>query len=64
MTNTLKQAFAFQRSMPNKKLVSIIVRVEDKYGMDSAELDDDLLGWVSAAGEQTYPLATKEDGDE
>ena len=64
MENTLRQAFASQRSAPNKRLADIIARVEKKYGIDSAELDDEALGWVSAAGEQNNPLSKKEDEDE
>ena len=64
MENTLRQAFASQRSAPNKRLADIISRVEKKYGVNSAELDDELLGLVSAAGEQNIPLSKKEDGDE
>ena len=64
MENTIKQAFASERSAPNKRLADIIARVEKKYGIDSAELDDEQLGLVSAAGEQTYPLFKKENGDE
>ena len=64
MENTIRQAFASQRSAPNKKLADIIARVEKKYGIDSAELDDEALGWVSAAGEQNYPLSIEEDEDE
>ena len=64
MENTIRKAFASQRSAPNKRLADIIARVEKKYGIDSAELDDEALGWVSAAGEQNYPLSQKEDEDE
>ena len=64
MERIVRQAFASQRSAPNKKLADIIARVEKKYGIDSAELDDEALGWVSAAGEQNYPLSQKEDEDE
>jgi hypothetical protein len=64
MERIVRQAFASQRSAPNKKLADIIARVEKKYGTDSAELDDEALGWVSAAGEQNYPLSKKEDEDE
>ena len=64
MENTLRQAFASQRSAPNKRLADIILRVEKKYGVNSAELDDDWLGLVSAAGEQNRPLSNKEDEDE
>ena len=64
MEYTLRQAFASQRSAPNKRLADMIARVEKKYGTDSAELDDEALGWVSAAGEQNYPLSPKEDEDE
>ncbi len=64
MENTIRQAFASQRSAPNKKLADIIARVEKKYGIDSAELDDEALGWVSAAGEPNNPLSQKEDEDE
>ena len=64
MEQIVHRAFASQRSAPNKKLADIIVRVEKKYGIDSAELDDEALGWVSAAGEQKHPLSKKEDEDE
>ena len=64
MENTIRCAFASQRSVPNKKLAAIMKRVEKKYGIDSAELDDELLGWVSAAGEQKYPLSKKENEDD
>ena len=64
MERIVRQAFASQRSVPNKRLADIIARVEKKYGIDSAELDDEELGWVSAAGEQNYPLSKKEDEDE
>ena len=64
MENTLRQAFASERSAPNKRLADIISRVETKYGVNSAELDDEWLGLVSAAGEQKAPLFPKEDEDE
>ena len=64
MERIVRQAFASQRSVPNKRLADIIARVEKQYGIDSAELDDEALGWVSAAGEQNYPLSKKEDEDE
>ena len=64
MEKIVHQAFASQRSAPNKRLADIISRVEKKYGIDSAELDDEALGWVSAAGEQIIPLSKKEDEDE
>lgn len=64
MERIVRQAFASQRSVPNKRLADIIARVEKKYGIDSAELDDEALGWVSAAGEQNYPFSPKEDEDE
>ena len=64
MENTIRKAFASQRNAPNKRLADIIARVEKKYGMDSAELDDKALGLISAAGEQNYPLSKKEDEDE
>ena len=64
MRQVIRQVFASQRSAPNKRLADIIARVEKKYGIDSAELDDEALGWVSAAGEQNYPLSKKEDEDE
>ena len=64
MENTIRKAFASQRNAPNKRLADIIARVEKQYGIDSAELDDEALGWVSAAGEQNYPLSQKEDEDE
>ena len=64
MRQVIRQAFASQRSAPNKRLAEIISRVEKKYGIDSAELDDEALGWVSAAGEQNIPLSKKEDEDE
>ena len=64
MRQVIRQAFASQRSVPNKRLADIIARVEKKYGIDSAELDDEALGRVSAAGEQNIPLSKKEDEDE
>ena len=64
MRQVIIQAFVSQRSAQNKRLAEIISRVEKKYGIDSAELDDEALGWVSAAGEQNYPLSKKEDEDE
>ena len=64
MRQVIRQAFASQRSVPNKRLADIIARVEKKYGIDSAELDDETLGLISAAGEQNYPLSKKEDEDE
>ena len=64
MERIVRQAFASQRSVPNKRLADIIARVEKQYGIDSAELDDEALGWVSAAGEQNDPLSKKEDEDE
>ena len=64
MENTLRQAFASQRSAPNKRLADIISRVEKKYGVNSAELDDEALGLVSAAGEQSIPLSPKVNADE
>ena len=64
MERIVRQAFAAQRSAPNKRLADMIARVEKKYGIDSAELDDEALGWVSAAGEQNDPLSKKEAEDE
>ena len=64
MENTIQHAFVSQRNVPNKRLADIISRVEKKYGIDSAELDDEALGWVSAAGEQIIPLSKQEDEDE
>ena len=64
MERIVRQAFASQRNAPNKRLADIIARVEKKYGIDSAELDDEVLGWVSAAGEQNDPLYMQEDEDE
>ena len=64
MDNTIQLACVSQRNVPNKRLADIISRVGKKYGIDSAELDDEALGWVSAAGEQNIPLSQKEDEDE
>ena len=64
MENTIHHAFISQRNVPNKRLVDIIARVGKKYDIDSAELDDEALGWVSAAGEQNIPPSKKEDEDE
>ena len=64
MENTIRKAFASQRNATNKRLADMIARVEKKYGIDSAELDDEALGWVSAAGEQNYPHYMQEDEDE
>ena len=51
MENIIQRAFVSQKSAPNKKLAKIIMRVEKKYDVSSAELDDEILGLVSAAGE-------------
>ena len=64
MERTIRRAFASQKSAPNKRLADMIARVEKKYGMNSAELDDDQLGLVSAAGEPNVPHSHKEDGHE
>lgn len=64
MRQVIRRAMASQKKVPNKHLSDIISRVEKKYGIDSAELDDEALGWVSAAGEQNYPLSKQEDEDE
>ena len=64
MERIVKRAFASQKATPNKRLADILARVEKKYGITSAELADDQLGWVSAAGEQKNPLSKKEDEDE
>jgi hypothetical protein len=64
MEQLLHKAFASQRSAPNKKLADMISRVETKYGVNSAELDDEWLGLVSAAGEPNHPLSKKEEEDE
>ena len=64
MEKIVHKAFASQRSAPNKRLADIISRVETKYGVNSAELDDEWLGLVSAAGEPNNPLSQKEDEDE
>ena len=63
MENTIQYALISQRSVPNKRLAEIITQVEKKYGINSAELDDESLGLVSAAGEQNLPFQ-KEDGHE
>ena len=63
MENMIRSAFVSQKNAPNKRLADIISRVETQYGMASAELDEDLLGLVSAAGEPQYPSAKKEDRD-
>ena len=64
MERIVHRAFASQRNAPNKRLADIISRVETKYGVNSAELDDEWLGLVSAAGEPNNPLSQKEDEDE
>ena len=64
METLICRALVSQKSAPNKRLADMISRVETKYGIDSAELDDEALGWVSAAGEQKHPLSKKEDEDE
>ena len=64
MEKIVHKAFASERSAPNKRLADIISRVEKKYGVNSAELDDEWLGLVSAAGEQNLPLSKKENEDE
>jgi len=64
MRQVIRRAMSSQKKVPNKHLSDIISRVEKKYGIDSAELDDETLGLVSAAGEQNIPPSKKEDEDE
>lgn len=64
MENIIRRAFVSQKSAPNKRLAAIIARVDKKYGNKTAELDDDLLGLVSAAGEQDHRFSKKEEDDE
>ena len=64
METLICRALVSQKSAPNKRLADMISRVETKYGIDSAELDDEALGWVSAAGEQNHPHYIEEDEDE
>ena len=64
MRQVIIQAMSSQKTLPNKRLSDIISRVEKKYGINSAELDDEWLGFVSAAGEPNNPLSIKEDEDE
>ena len=64
MENIIRRAFVSQKNAPNKRLAAIIARVDQKYGNKTAELDDDLLGLVSAAGEQDHRFSKKEEDDE
>ena len=64
MRQVIRQAMSSQRNAPNKRLAAIIARVEQKYGIRTSELDDDLLGLVSAAGEQDHSFSKKEEDDE
>ena len=64
MRQVIRRAMSSQKKVPNKHLSDIISRVEKKYGIDLAELDDEALGLVSAAGEQNIPPSKKEDEDE
>ena len=64
MENIIRRAFISQKSAPNKRLSAIIARVDQKYGNQAAELDDEMLGLVSAAGEPYVPHSKKEDEDE
>ena len=64
MENIIRRAFVSQKNAPNKRLSAIITRVDQKYDNQVTELDDEALGLVSAAGDQTYPLSKKEDKDE
>mgnify|MGYP005606583039 FL=1 len=64
MRQVIRRAMSSQKKVPNKHLSDIISRVEKKYGIDSAELDDEALGLISAAGEQNIPPSKKEDEDE
>ena len=64
MENIIRRAFVSQKSAPNKRLAAIIARVDQKYGNKTVELDDEVLGLVSAAGEQNHHLPKKEEEDE
>ena len=59
MDKVLKAAFAFQKRQPNVRLQSIISRVEERYFSDDAELDEDQLAQVWAAGKAERSLPKK-----
>ena len=63
MENKLRQILDSQRSTPNPRLAAVIARVEAKYAVTAAELDDEHLGWVSAAGVSYAPPLKEEDPD-
>ena len=63
MENIVKAAFAFFKREPNVRLQSIVSRVETKYFSDAAELEDDQLAQVWAAGKAHRSLP-KEKGNE
>lgn len=51
--NKLSQAFDFQKFQKNPKLAGVIKDVESRY--EKADLSDDDLELVSAAGDSTVP---------
>ena len=63
MENIIRRAFVSQKNTSNKHLAALVKRVDQKYGTNSAELDDEALGLVSADGEQN-PAPKMEGGNE
>ena len=63
MDNTIREIFESHRSKPNQRLAALIARVESKYALTPAQLEDDALELVSAAGEPIHPLVPKEEQD-
>ena len=59
MDNILKAAFASQKRDPNVRLQRVISRVEEKYFSDDAELEEDQLAQVWAAGKAERSLPKK-----
>lgn len=60
MENKLKSMFEFQKFAGNSRLSKLIAETESRYG---AELSDDDLGLVNAAGDPALLLQKKQDDE-
>ena len=63
MDKIIKAVFAFQKREPNVRLQHIISRVEEKYFFADAELEEDQLTQVWAAGKKDRSLPKKKENE-
>ena len=63
MDRIIKAAFAFQKREPNVRLQHIISRVEEKYFSGAAELAEEQMAQVWAAGKPDLSLPKKKENE-